>query len=131
MKPKARFASNKVKLAQLLGISRQWLYEFAKLPDSPAPRADGMHCVEKWRRFLAKKSSKVQGGTEKERIQVALLQIRLQREELEYAELDNSIRESITNEIESECCKILDALIYQLRGLPMQVAPKLAGLEVK
>src|SRR5260370_6374959 len=99
MKTKARFASNKLKLAQLLGISRQWLYEFAKLPDSPAPRADGMHSVERWRRFLAKHSSKVPGGTEKERLQIALLQMRLQREELEFATLDNSIRESITNEI--------------------------------
>src|SRR6266404_9248948 len=131
MKTKARYASNKIKLAQLLGISRQWLYEFAILPDSPVPRADGSHCVEKWRRFLAKKSSKVSGGTERERLQIALLQMRLQREELEYAELDNSIRESITNEIESECSKILDTLTYQLLGLPMQVAPKLAGLEVK
>ena len=128
MKTKARFASNKVKLAQLLGISRQWLYEFAKLPDSPTPRADGSHCVDKWRRFLAKKSSKVQGGTEKERIQVALLQMRLQREELEYKELDGSIRESITKEIFGEACQVLDALQGAVERMPYRLAARFAGM---
>src|SRR6266700_1099797 len=118
MKPKPRFASNKIKLAQLLGISRQWLYEFAKLPDSPAPRADGMHDVQKWRRFLAKHSSKVHGGTERERLQVALLQIRLHREELEFAELDNSIRETITNEIFGEAVQVIDTLKTEVERLP-------------
>src|SRR5882724_3392028 len=110
MKTKARYASNKVKLAQLLGISRQWLYEFAKLPDSPAPRADGMHSVEKWRRFLAKKSSKVTGGTDRERLQIALLRARVEREQLELSEFDNSIKETITREIFGEAVQIIDTL---------------------
>jgi hypothetical protein len=128
MKTKARYASNKIKLAQLLGISRQWLYEFAKLPDSPAPRPDGMHSVEKWRRFLAKHSSKVQGGTEKERLQVALLQARLRREELEYAELDNSIRESITREIGHECVRVVEVLKTQVWRMPDELSGRFSGL---
>src|SRR5438876_10253457 len=128
MKPKARFASNKVKLAQLLGISRQWLHEFAILPDSPAPRADGSHCVEKWRRFLAKKSSKVSGGTERERLQIALLQMRLQREELEYATLDNSIRESIANELFGVAVQVIDTLQTDVEQLPHRLSARFCGL---
>src|SRR6266478_2095508 len=129
---KAKFASSKTKLSQCLGISRQYLHEFFKLPDSPVAASNGMHSVAKWRKFIANHVAKVKGaGTEREKLQIALLRIRVSREELELAEQDHTIRESITNEIESECCKILDALTYQLCGLPMQVAPKLAGLEVK
>src|SRR5437588_10065418 len=36
-----RFATNKTKLVQCLGISRTLLYQFMRLPDAPAPCADG------------------------------------------------------------------------------------------
>ena len=126
-----RFATNRTRLAQVLGIGRTLLYQFTRLPDAPPPRADGSHNVLLWRKFLASHSNKVKDVTEGDRLKIALLKLRLEREQLELAELNNSIRERITQEIESECCKILDALIYQLRGLPMQVAPKLVGLEVR
>ena len=47
------------------------------------------------------------------------------REELEFAELNQEIHERISQELGAACSKVMDALKYQLNGLPNQLAPRL------
>src|SRR5713101_6231618 len=125
---KARSASSKTKLAQCLGISRQYLHEFFKLPDSPVAASNGMHSVAKWRKFIANHVAKVKGlGTEREKLQIALLRIRVSREELELSEQDCSIREEISREFDAACCRIIDCLQGEIEWMPHQLAGVFAG----
>src|SRR6266446_3472883 len=117
----ARFASSKTKLAAVLGLSRQYLYAFFALPDSPRPGSNGMHNVLTWRKYIAARARKVKGAaTERESLQVAYLRARVEREQLELSEFDNSIKERITDEIEGEACRIIDALVGEIRRMPHQ-----------
>ena len=124
----AKFASSKTKLAACLGLSRQYLYAFFALPDSPRPGSNGMHNVLTWRKFIAARSRRVKGAaTEREALQVAYLRARVEREQLELSELDNSIRSSITNEISGEACRIIDCLTGEIRRMPHQFSGVFAG----
>src|SRR5260370_20786565 len=124
----ARFASSKTKLAAVLGLSRQYLYAFFALPDSPRPGANGMHNVLTWRKFIAARARKVKGAaTEREALQVAYLRARVEREQLELSEFDNSIKEKITNEISGDACQIIDTLKGEIERMPHQFSGAFAG----
>src|SRR6266849_936679 len=124
----AKFASSKTKLAACLGLSRQYLYAFFALPDSPRPGSNGMHSVSTWRKFIAARSRRVKGAaTEREALQVAYLRARVEREQLELAEFDNSIRSSISNEISGEACRIIDCLTGEIQRMPHQFSGVFAG----
>jgi len=124
----ARFASSKTKLAAVLGLSRQYLYAFFALPDSPRPGSNGMHSVSTWRKFIAARSRRVKGAaTEREALQVAYLRARVEREQLELAEFDNSIKERIVNEISAEACRIIDCLKGEVERMPHQFSGVFAG----
>src|SRR6266852_3802747 len=119
----AAFASSKTKLAACLGLSRQYLYAFFALPDSPRPGSNGMHSVGAWRKFIAARARKVKGAaTEREALQVAYLRARVDREQLELSVFDNSIKETITTEISGEACRIIDTLKAQIEGLPHRLS---------
>src|SRR6266852_3621838 len=124
----AAFASSKTKLAAVLGISRQYLYAFFALPDSPRPGSNGMHRVSTWRKFIAARARKVKGAaTEREALQVAYLRARVEREQLELSVFDNSIKETITNEISGEACRIIDCLQGEITRMPHQLSGVFAG----
>lgn len=61
-----RFATNKTKLAQCLGISRTLLYQFMRLPDAPASCANGRWSVGAFRKFIAKAREMYRILTERE-----------------------------------------------------------------
>jgi len=54
-------ASNYHELAEILGVTRQAINGWKKLPDSPTPSANGNHDVAAWREFMARKGLK--GGS--------------------------------------------------------------------
>jgi len=47
--------------------------------------------------------------------------------QLELSELDNSIRERITNEVEGEACRIIDCLVGEIERMPHQFSGAFAG----
>lgn len=90
-----------------------------------------MYSVPEWRRFIAARRQKVRGDiTQKEELQILLLQARLDRERFELAERDHTIREQIADEIGKVASSVLQQLKYALDGLPNQLAPRLEGLAV-
>jgi hypothetical protein len=123
----ARFATNKSKLAACLGISRTLLYEFMRLPDAPAPCADGRWSVSAYRKFIGKKRDSVK-ASEKEQLQILCLKIKAEREQHEL----NLARGNIEKEIERKYCDLIcrdhEILSSELRRMVQELSPRFEGL---
>ena len=52
------FAKDYAELAIVLGVSRQAVNSWKKFEDAPQPRANGLHDVQAWREFMARRGLK-------------------------------------------------------------------------
>jgi hypothetical protein len=120
------FASNKTKLAHALGIGRSLLYQFARLPDSPLPRANGMWHVPTWRAFIAKKRESVK-ASEKERLQIACLKIRLEREQHELDQARETTRKQILDDLTAQFVAAAQLIRTELFKVKNELCPRFEG----
>src|SRR5262245_43499397 len=121
-----RFARNKLMLSRCLGISRTTLYEFLRLPDAPAPCADGRWSVVQWRKFLAKKRDCVK-GSEREQLTLALLKTRLEKEAHGLAEAKRSTLDKCRVEMIMKVRSAFSMLRTELYHARVECAPRCEG----
>jgi hypothetical protein len=125
-----RFATNKTKLAQCLGISRTLLYEFMRLPDAPAPCADGRWSVSAFRKFIAKKRDSVK-ASEKEQLQILCLKIKAEREQHELDVALGEVEAQIHKKYGDILCRDHEILSSGLRRMVAELAPRFEGLTAR
>ena|SRR5436309_2492259 len=117
-----KYVSSVTDLAQAIGLSRQWTSELFRLADHPQPSKSG-HSVARWKKYITRRAEKVQSsGGEKARLEMELLRKRIQRVDLEIAELDNSRQEEIANRIAGGCLQVVDTLKSQLWRMPDELS---------
>src|SRR5690242_4482867 len=122
---KTNRVSSKTKLADALGISRQTLYAFCRLPDSP-PAKHGYYVVADWRKFINRKRQPVR-VSEKEQLQIALLNARLERERYELEQV-RTARQQILAELAESFISAMQTLRAGFDRMVRDTAPKLEGL---
>src|SRR6266700_3227811 len=93
-----RYARNKTEAAKLAGMSRTTLYALMRLPGFPAPRADGRWCIAEIRKFALREAKKLEGPQERDRLQMELLNLKIQRASQELTEFEKEIRDEIRAE---------------------------------
>jgi hypothetical protein len=125
VKGKPNRVSSKTKLATQLGISRQSLYAFMRLPDSP-PARNGYYSVPEWRRYITRRRGEVK-FSEKEALQIAVLKVRLERERFELNEFRQLTRRRIFGELSNAFEFAFQRHVSELRRLVDTLPPRLAG----
>ena len=124
----ASFAGNKTKLAQALGIGRSLLYQFARMTDFPPPRATGMWHIPTVRAFITKKRRSVK-ASEKEQVQIALLNARLEREGYELQEQRRATRDQIQAEFTASLETSMRMLRVRFDQMVQELCPQFVGLD--
>jgi hypothetical protein len=95
-----KYARNKSEAAKLAGMSRAMLYALLRLPDAPIPKADGRWDVEAIRRFALKSAHAIrEPAIERDKLQVRLLDLKVQRAAQDLNEFEEKLRKKITDEI--------------------------------
>jgi hypothetical protein len=92
-----RYAHTKVEAAKLLGMSRTVLYRLLRLPGAPRPRADGRWSIAELRKFALKAAKQIEGPNERDRLQMELLNLKIQRASQELSEFERKVRAEITD----------------------------------
>jgi hypothetical protein len=115
--------SNKTELALRLGIGRNSLYAYLRLPGFPRPDRRGQWSIEACRKFISRQHGSRQAVPDEKRgLELELLRRRLYKTNLEIAVLDNTRTEEIANQITAECKAIIDALNGQLLRMPQELS---------
>ena len=81
------WADNKVRLAEILGVSRQTVYDWSKLPGCPGARSNGKYKVHEWIGFVQDLNLKQQENPlgEKAKLEARKLKIFCDRTEWKFA----------------------------------------------
>jgi hypothetical protein len=95
MKNRAR---NKTELAARLGYGRNTLYTFMRLPNFPSPDAQGRWNIAACRKFILRQSKRVAGPAEKDRLGLALMELKVRRAEQELTGFESELRAKILDE---------------------------------
>jgi len=119
--------SSKVKLAEALGISRPTLYAFMRLPDSPPPRNCYWY-VKDFREFITRKRGSV-NASDKEQLQIALLDARLQRERYEFDEARETTYKKVREDLLRQFTAVLHLIKSRWYRLRNELSPKFASLD--
>src|SRR4029077_3152965 len=99
MSAKKRTVPSVVKLAEAIGLSRQWVQELMRLPDAPRPNKTG-HDVDKWKAYIGHRAQKIQNQAgQKSKLQIDLLQARLAREQHDLKIASGEVRREIFRDI--------------------------------
>src|SRR5258708_26367678 len=88
-----KFAQNKTEAAKLAGMSRTTLYQLIRLPGFPSPRADGRWSVAAIRKFALQSAKKLAGPQERDRLQMELLNLKIQRAGQELTDFEQQLPE--------------------------------------
>lgn len=128
MKAKPRYVPSVTRLAEAIGLSRQWVQELMRLPDCPKVTKQG-HSVIAWRAYITKRGEKIQSQAgQRAKLQIDLLQARLAREAHDLDVASGAAREKIITEIGGAFHKGFSILATLLDRLPQEMAGRLAGL---
>lgn len=76
------YALNYVKLADILGITRQTINRWRKLKEAPKPLSNGKHNISKWRNFIKKNGLKEAESPEDEELKSRKLLAEVKQAEL-------------------------------------------------
>src|SRR5258708_4441724 len=80
MKKQPQYVPSVTRLAERIGLSRQWCQELMRLPDCPKVTKQG-HSVVAWKAYITKRAEKIQSQAGlRSKLQIDLLQARLARE---------------------------------------------------
>jgi hypothetical protein len=123
----ARFATNKTVLARCLRISMTLLYEYMRLPDAPAPCADGRWSVTAYRRFIAAHSKQVKAPNEKEALLIRKLQLQCEREEFALRETRQTTRKKILDELTPSFVAAVQLIRTELFKMKNELCPRFEG----
>jgi len=128
MKAKPQFVPSVTRLAEAIGLSRQWTQELMRLSDCPKVTKQG-HSVVAWKAYITKRAEKIQSQAgQRAKLQIDLLQARLAREAHDLAVASGQTREEIIKEIGGKFHKGFSILATLLDRLPQEMAGRLAGL---
>ena len=128
MKAKPQHVPSVTRLAERIGLSRQWVQELMRLPDCPKVTKQG-HSVVAWKAYITKRAEKIQSQAgQRAKLQIDLLQARLAREAHDLAVASGQTREEIIREIGAKFHKGFSILATQLDRLPQELAGRLVGL---
>lgn len=123
-----KFAHNKTEAARLAGMSRTTLYQLMRLPGFPSPRADGRWSVSAIRKFALQSAKKLEGPQERDRLQMELLNLKIQRAGQELTEFEAQLREKVIQEVGGAFSRGFQMLVIRLGRLPQELAGRLSGL---
>jgi len=123
-----RYARNKTEAAKLAGMSRTTLYQLMRLPGFPAPRADGRWDVVAIRKFALKSAKKLEGPQERDRLQMELLNLKIQRASQELTEFEEKIRGEIRAEFMAVLTRNLAVFRRQLFMMPGLLCGQFSGM---
>jgi predicted DNA-binding transcriptional regulator AlpA len=123
-----KYANNKTELAKAIGQSRTTLYQIMKLPGFPRPRADGRWPVEEVRKFVLKSAKRAEGPTDRDKMQLRLLDLKIQRASQELVEFEQQLREKITSDFFADFDGATAILCVELRQMPGQLSPLFSGM---
>src|SRR5439155_14820329 len=114
-------------LARELSMSRQGGRELLKLDGNPKPTKAG-HNIAKWKKFIADRAEKAgtQAGA-KSRLQIALLEAKLERERHDLAVASGELRRKIAKELLDAAMRCWYAMIAELDRVPNDLPPNLVG----
>ena len=128
MKAKPQHVPSVTRLAERIGLSRQWVQELMRLPDCPKVTKQG-HSVTAWKAYITKRAEKIQSQAgQRAKLQIDLLQARLAREAHELDVASGAVREKVIREVSGAFGKGFKILVIKLDRLPLELAPQLAGL---
>lgn len=119
------YAKNKTQLAKILGISRQALDVWWKMPEAPKPLSNHEHDVAQWQRFVQTRSLK--GSSQPEKEGLALRILKAQAAKLERQEKIAEGHYLPKTAILSSLVKIFAAIRMDIESIEL-IAPQLAGL---
>jgi hypothetical protein len=122
------WAKNKLELANALGIERQTLYKWLKIPGNPGKRANGTYNVAEWVEWAAKTDHKL-GDDTPNQTELRSRQILLQNQKLEH-QLRVLKREVVDVTEVEELGSRLAAGIRKVVSAIHLLAPSLEGLKV-
>ena len=103
----------KTELAKELGISRVTLDEYLNRPDAPQPDEAGAYSVEDTASYIAVNGVKAVNSAEMRRLKEARERIRVEREELELAELRGRLINK--SQIEPQVAVICSTFVNELQ----------------
>jgi hypothetical protein len=119
----------KTELAKELGISRVTLDEYLNRPDAPQADDAGAFSVEDTASYIAVNGVKAVNSTEMRRLKEARERIRVEREELELAELRGRLVDKAT--IEPQIAAVCTLLVTTLQQIfEGELPPKYPGKTV-
>jgi hypothetical protein len=124
-----KFARNKTEAAKLAGISRTTLYQLMRMPGFPSPRADGRWSVAAIRKFALQSAKKLEGPQERDRLQLDLLNLKIQRASQELTDFEKELREKVLQEAGGKFSRGFQTMVIRLDRLPQELAGRLAELD--
>jgi hypothetical protein len=130
MKKKAKHVvPSVVKLAQEIGLSRQYVWELIRLPDAPRVTKQG-YDVDKWKAYIGHRASRIQTQAgQRANLQIDLLNVKLLREKHDLQIASGEIRRKIWKEIYNESMRCLHLLVGKLNQIPNELPPRLEGCD--
>jgi hypothetical protein len=127
MKVKSQHVPSVTRLAEAIGLSRQWVQELMRLSDCPKVTKSG-HNVTAWKAYIARRAGRNQSQAgERAKLQIDLLQARLAREQYDLSVASGEVREAIVREASDIVLKAFRMLIVRLDRLPGELPPQLVG----
>jgi hypothetical protein len=124
----SRFAKNKAALSRALDLSRVSIHRFLLLPGAPRKHGEGYNIAE-MKRFIASHTKDIRVGTEKEKLQIVLLKLKIEREQLALAQENFEIREAIYRDAADQGFQVIDCLATQVRRMPDELSGRFSGME--
>ena len=98
-KAKTHTVPSVVKLAEAIGLSRQWVQELMRLPDAPRATRQG-HDVNAWKSYIGHRAQKIQNESgQKARLHIDLLQARLAHEKHDLRVASGEVRQKIFHDV--------------------------------
>jgi hypothetical protein len=129
MTMRATRVSSKTKLASELGISRQTLYAFCRLPDSP-PARHGYYPVSEWHKYITRKRDFL-NMSEKEQLQIALLRAKVEREQFDLDQARERTQKEILKKLMTQFVGIAHLIQTECYRMRIELVPRFEGLSAR